>query len=60
MDVDLFGWVDVGLGGTYGCRCRILYVPMLGAVEPTRCHLLILFYFLETQHVSGTNMPETY
>ena len=25
--------------------------------KPTRCHLLILFYFLETQHVSGINMP---
>jgi len=22
----------VGLGGTYGCRCGILYVPVLGAV----------------------------
>jgi len=24
---------------------------------PTRCHLLFLFYFLETQHVSGINIP---
>jgi hypothetical protein len=24
--------------------------------KTTRCHLLILFYFLETQHVSGINM----
>jgi len=23
----------------------------------TRCHLLFLFYSLETQHVSGINMP---
>jgi len=21
MDVDLIGWVGVGLGGTYGCKC---------------------------------------
>ena len=32
MDVDLIGWVGVGLGGTYGCRCGILYAPMLGVV----------------------------
>ena len=32
MDVDLFGWVGVGLGETYGCRCGILYAPMLGVV----------------------------
>ena len=32
MDVDLIGWVGVGLGGTYGCRCGILYVRMLGVV----------------------------
>jgi len=32
VDVDLIGWVGVGLGGTYGCRCGILYVPMLGEV----------------------------
>ena len=32
MDVDLIGCVDVGLGGTYGCRCGILYAPMLGVV----------------------------
>jgi len=32
VDVDLIGWVGVGLGGTYGCRCGILYAPMLGAV----------------------------
>jgi len=25
--------------------------------NPTRCHLLLLFFFLETQHVSGINMP---
>jgi len=25
--------------------------------KPTRCHLLLLFYFLETQHVSGINKP---
>ena len=32
MDVDLIGWVGVGLEGTYGCRCGILYPPMLGVV----------------------------
>ena len=32
VDVDLIGWVGVGLGGTYGCRCGILYAPMLGIV----------------------------
>jgi len=32
VDVDLIGWVGVGLGGNYGCRCGILYVPMLGVV----------------------------
>jgi len=32
VDVDLIGWVGVGLGGTYGCRCSILYVPMLWVV----------------------------
>jgi len=30
--VNLIGWVVVRLGGTYGCRCVILYVPMLGVV----------------------------
>jgi len=28
VDVDLIGRVCVGLGGTYDCRCGILYVPM--------------------------------
>jgi len=32
VDVDLSGWVGVGLGGTYGCRCGILYAHMLGVV----------------------------
>ena len=32
MDVDLISWVGVGLGGAYGCRCGILYAPMLGVV----------------------------
>jgi len=26
VDVDLIGWVGVGLGGTYGCGCGILYL----------------------------------
>ena len=26
MDVDLTGWVGVGLGETYGCRCGIFFV----------------------------------
>ena len=29
MDVDLIGWVGVGLGETYGCRCGNLYAHML-------------------------------
>ena len=29
VDVDLIGWVGVGLGGTYGCRCGILYLIFL-------------------------------
>ena len=32
MDVDLIGWVGVGLGGTSGCRCGILYAPTLGVL----------------------------
>jgi len=32
VDVDLIGWVGVGIGRTYGCRCGILYAPMLGVV----------------------------
>jgi len=32
VDVDIIGWVGVGLGGTYGCRCGILYAHMLGVV----------------------------
>ena len=32
VDVDLIGWVGVGLGGTYGCRSCILYAAMLGVV----------------------------
>ena len=32
VDVDLIGWVGVGLGGTYGCRCGILYAHMLRVV----------------------------
>jgi len=27
VGVDLIGWVGVGLGGTYGCRCGVLYAP---------------------------------
>jgi len=33
VDVDLIVWVGVGLEGTYGCRCGILYAPMLGVVN---------------------------
>jgi len=32
VDVDLIGWVGVGLGGTYGCRFGILHAPILGVV----------------------------
>jgi len=30
--VDLIGWVGLGLGGTYGCRCGIVYAPMFVVV----------------------------
>ena len=31
VDVNLIGWVGVGLGETYGCRCGIgiLYIILL-------------------------------
>jgi len=32
VDVELIGWVVVGLGGNYGRRCGILYASMLGVV----------------------------
>jgi len=32
VDVDLIGWVGVGLGGNYGCRCGILFAPILRVV----------------------------
>ena len=32
MDVDLIGWVGVGLGGTCGCTNGILYIPTLGVL----------------------------
>jgi len=32
VDVDLIGWVGVGLGGACGCRCGVLYAHMLGVV----------------------------
>ena len=32
MDVAIIGWIGVGLGGTYGCRCDIIYAHMLGVV----------------------------
>ena len=41
MDVDLIGWVGVGFGGTYGCRCGILYDPMLGVVNTT---FIVVFF----------------
>ena len=27
--------------------------------KPTRCYLLFLFFFLDTQQISGINMPDT-
>ena len=41
MDVDLIGWVGVGVGGTYGCRCGILYAPMLGVVLIRRFKIIV-------------------
>jgi len=32
VDVDLIGWVGVGLGGTYGSRYGILYAHTMGAI----------------------------
>jgi len=32
VDVDIIGRVGVGFGGTYACRCGVLYAPMLRAV----------------------------
>ena len=32
MNVDFIGWVGVGLRGTYGCRCGIVYTSMSGVV----------------------------
>ena len=42
MDVDLIGWVGVGLGGNCGCRFGILYALMLGVV------FIICFYMFRT------------
>jgi len=40
--------------------CNITHVYSSWRIKkPTRFHLLLLFFFLETQHVSGINMPET-
>ena len=45
VDVDLIGWVGVGLGGTYGCRCGILYAPMLEVVVYVELVSLTSSYF---------------
>jgi len=37
VNVDLIGWVGVGLGGTCSCRCGILYAPILGVVVDACC-----------------------
>jgi len=46
VDVDLIGWVGVGLGETCGCRCGILYASMLGVV-----------YYSCEQGQDGTAVP---
>ena len=53
VNVDLIGWVGVGLGGTYGCRCGILHAPMLGVVfllcfltEFTSPHILYSIHYM--------------
>ena len=30
--MDLIFWIGVELGGTYGCRCGVLYAHMFGVV----------------------------
>ena len=34
-----------------------IYRKQLKNKKPTRCHMLSLFFFLDTEHVSGINMP---
>ena len=34
-----------------------IYKDQLKNKKPTSCHLLFLFYFLDTQHVSAINTP---
>jgi len=38
------------------CSWRLEFPPKLKNKKPTRCHLLYLLYFLDTQHVSAINM----
>ena len=45
MDVDLIGWVGVGLGATYGCSCGILYSHMLGVVFCVGLVSLASYYY---------------
>jgi len=44
---------DLGVEGRAMFKLTLL---TLTNKKPTRCHLLLLFYFLETQHVSSINM----
>ena len=52
VDVDLIGWVVVGLGGTYGCGCGILYAPNLGVVFYAGLVSLIFLLILLTEFTS--------
>ena len=56
--MDLIGWVGVGLGGAYGCKCGILYAPMLGVVVyaglvslPSFSHILQFFLLNSPHHI---------
>ena len=34
-----------------------MYIDWLTYKKPTSCYFLILFYILESQHISGINVP---
>jgi len=69
VDVDVIAWVGVGLGGTYGCRCGILYVPMLEVVVyaglvsltsssyPSPCSPYLLYLYPSSGAQDCDNLP---
>ena len=46
MDVDLTGWVGVGLGETYGCRCGIFFVGGITLYGVGLSDIFFLSFFL--------------